>query len=308
MLQNLGLTRTAIAEYMPKFNPFGAPKKLEFAPVGSEETGVIYLLKRDRLKVKENPVDLQTADRRQALVIALQSEAAEKLAIEQKISEEEAIKWFFPQSINGTEVLPRAQLTRYLDTNQKTLYYEILGSSSSKYKVATLFMQHRLGYHVTVSEPIKAQRADIEVEPLRWDIAIGEKIEFDGFRATVTKAADMGDERIYVEPLPQKLAKGAVGFLVDIDTNSKKIGLSSWSEKDTQELDEAQVNAIYAFYQDQVGLRQVEEEEGKSQSPTSNGSSNQNQLTGSSATAESNGTELQTLNSQSKDLEIATVS
>lgn len=291
---------------MPKLNLFGSPKKLEFAPVGSEETGIIYLLKRDRLKVKENPMDLQTADRKQAQMIALISVAAQRLAEKRGISDaDEAQRLFFPRIVDGVEVMPSEKLTDYFTLEESTKYFEINASASSKYKVATLFIKHRLGYHVTVTESAKAESADLEVEPLRWSLAIGDKLQFDGFKVEVTKAANVNDTRIYVEPLPQKIASGTTGFLIDLETNSLKVGMPSWTESDTQDLDELSVDAIYSFYQEQIGLRQGADE-GKSEPETLNDSSNQNLLTGLNVTSESNGTESTTRNSRSKTLETAT--
>lgn len=291
---------------MAKLNLFGNPKKLEFAAVGTADTGIIYLLKRDRLKVKENPMELQARDRKQAEMIALIGAASKRLATERGISDpDEAQRLFFARIVDGVEVMPSARLTDYLDFNETAKYFEINASASSKYKVATLFIKYRLGYHVTISESSKAKSADLEVEPLRWSLAIGDTIQFDGFRVEITEAANIGDERIYIKPLPQKLDRGATGFLIDFESNSLKVGMPSWSEDETQELDEIQVDSIYEFYQQQIGLRQSEDG-GKSQTETLKDSSNQNQLTGSTATPESNGTESATRNSQSKDLETVT--
>lgn len=292
---------------MRKYNPFGIPKKEEFEAVGTEETGIIYLLKRNQLKIKENPKDLQELDRDRARLIRLVGEATNALAKAKGIDAKEANEMLFPKRIGDTDVLPQEDLTQWLSPEDKERWILLNSSVSSKHRAATLFIKYRLGYHVTLTALAKAKTADLEIQPLRWDLAIGQQIQFDGFRCELTEAAEVGDERIYIKPLPQKLEAGATGFVVDFETNSVKIGIPSWSEEDTQDLDEIQVDAIYAFYEAQIGLRRSASE-GESQEANSIASSNQSQLTGSSVTPESNGTESPTPNSQSKDLEIVTVS
>lgn len=287
-------------------NLFGKRNAFEFEQVGTEEIGSIYLLKRDRLKVRENPVAIQEADRRQAKVIALIGTAVSRLASEKNMTEEEANECFFPSAQNGVTVMPRENLTAWLNLQEKTEFYEVNSTLSTKYAVATLFIQCRLGWHVEVTEPAKAKAASLEVAPLRWEMPIGSRIQFNGFTAELTEAAELDAEILYVKPLPQKVDR-SVGFLVDPVTNHPKVGMDDWTDRDTSDLDEAHVDAIYAFYQEQSGLTR-QRSEGKQPSQNSEDLPNQSRSIGSIAGSESNDMESLTPSLDLKTLEIATVS
>lgn len=238
---------------MPLYNPFGKKTQLEFVPVGTPETGIIYLLKR-KLKVRENPVDAQESNIKQADLLALIGTAALRLAESKEVSEEEARGMLFPKIVEGVEIAAQENLTKWLSTEESSKYYQLLVTTAPRTKVATLFIQNRLGFHVSVVADAKAKATSLFVEPLRWDLGVNDIVEFEGFRVQLTEPANAGDEEISVKPLPQKLEAGAIGFLVDFQTNQKKVGIATWNESHTEDLDEEQVSAIYEFYQREIGL------------------------------------------------------
>jgi hypothetical protein len=296
---------------MKKFNLFGKSAATKFVPIGDEEIGIIYLLKRGVIVAKENPTDLQEADRRTARLIVLMRTAGKRLAQSKAIDFKEAVARLSPRMVEGVQILAQEEMEDWLSTQEKEEYYTLAASSSAKKKAATLFIRHRLGYAVTVTETASAKASDISVEPLRFPLAIGDVIKFGQHRIDVTEPAEIGDERIYTRPLPQLLNAEDVGFLIDPYTGKEKVGMtesrnptlsmdharefaghlsqygydgnesqkiaqrlmswledqSGWTMSDTDELEDPQIDAIYRFYQSELGMAAGEDEaeaEGKS--------------------------------------------
>jgi hypothetical protein len=79
-----------------KKSPFSVSKKLEIVPVGTADSGVIYLLKRGGITPNESPVDLQEATRRQAEVTMILMQAVKGCAEKEGISQKEARERVFP--------------------------------------------------------------------------------------------------------------------------------------------------------------------------------------------------------------------
>ncbi len=290
---------------MKKLNLFGKSASTKFVPVGDESIGVVYLLKRGVIVAKENPTDLQEADRRSARLIVIMRTAAKRLAQSKGVEFKQAVEMLSPKTIEGVQVLAQEDLEDWLSTSEKEEYYTLATSSSAKKKAASLFVRHRLGYAVIPSETTQARSGDIAVEPLRFPIAAGDSIKFGSFRVDVTEPADIGDERIYTRPLPQSISAKEPGFLIDPETGKEKVGMSNsrtpslsldharefssylqargfdgnesgrivsslmnwledqsgWTMSDTDELEDPQIDAIYRFYQSELGLATVEEDE-----------------------------------------------
>lgn len=297
---------------MKKLNLFGKSASTKFVPVGDESIGVVYLLKRGVIVAKENPTDLQEADRRSARLIVIMRTAAKRLAQSKGVDFKEAVEMLSPKTIEGVQVLAQEDLEDWLSNQEKEEYYTLAASSSAKKKAATLFVRHRLGYAVIPSENAQARSSDIAIEPLRFPIATGDTIKFGAFRVDVTEPAEIGDERLYVRPLPQSINAKEAGFLIDRETGKEKVGMmtsrapslsldharefssylqgrgfdgnesgrivshlmswledqSGWMMSDTDELEDPQIDAIYRFYQSELGVAsaEVEEDAGKSES------------------------------------------
>ncbi len=79
-----------------KKSPFSVNKKLEIVPVGSVDSGVIYLLRRGGITPNESPVDLQEATRRQAEVTMILMQAVKNCSEKEGISQKEARERVFP--------------------------------------------------------------------------------------------------------------------------------------------------------------------------------------------------------------------
>jgi hypothetical protein len=328
---------------MKKLNLFGKSASTKFVPVGDESIGVIYLLKRGVIVAKENPTDLQEADRRSARLIVIMRNAAKLIARSKGVDFKQAVEMLSPKTIDGVQVLAQEDLEDWLSNTEKEEYYTLAASSSAKKKAASLFIRHRLGYAVVPTENAQPRSGDIAVEPLRFPVAIGDTIKFGAFRVDVTEPAEIGDERLYIRPLPQALSAKEAGFLIDRETGKEKVGMTSshapnlsldharefasylqsrgfdgnesgrvvsslmswledqsgWTMSDTDELEDSQIDAIYRFYQSELGLASVEAEEAASEgngkeevkqlTPTSESLTSSPEvpsLTGTSATSE----------------------
>lgn len=290
---------------MQKLNLFGKSKVAKFSAIGDKAIGMIHLLKRGVIVAKENPTDLQQADRRMAKIIVLREEATKRLAKAKGIDTKEAAKLLSDQDVNGVRVLAPEKLDDWLTEQEREQFYEHALSSNARKKAVTLMIRHRLAYPVIVAENVSAKEGSITVEPLRFPLAIGDVLRFPAFRVEVIEPAEIEDERVYVRPLPQSLNAEDVGFLLDRETGKDKTGCldsktpslsldharefatflsqrgyssveaqkivtlllswledqSGWTMSHTDELEEAQIDAIYQFYQTELGAIVAESDE-----------------------------------------------
>jgi hypothetical protein len=266
--------------------------------------GSIHLEKRGRVRTKENPIDLQEADRSRADLVLLINKASAKLAASKGLDQEDARarECFFPRFIEGALVLATERISDWLTDDENREMTRLNLQTANRVKAATLFIKHRLGYHVEVVADAKAKTTKLLVAPLQWEIAAGAKIKIDGVLVETVEYAEIDAEELFIKQAPKPI-KACTGFICDPSTSQPLVGAPWWTEENSGDLDTEQVEAIYQFYLQEVNAVTAE---GK-QPPTTNSenSPDQSQLIGSSVLLESEATESQTHTSTSTDSETA---
>lgn len=270
-------------------NLFGDRETVEFERIQSIH-GAIYLHKRGKLRVKENPLPQQEADRAQADLLWYVNLAAERCAKSLGVTEIDARKLFFSQNIDGVEIMPSETLGKWLSDGEQKELNRLQLQTTNKVVAATLMIRHRLGYHVEVNADAKAKSVTLTVDPLQTELPVGQKFKIKDTMLEIAEYAPEGSTEIKVKPAPKPILAG-VGYLCD-EHGSYRIGLPSWTEEQTGDLDLIDVEAIYQFYLREIGIGV---NEGKS-SPATNSetSPDQSLLTGGDAGKESEAPELQT--------------
>lgn len=297
-----------------KNNPFqSAKKRLEIVPVGSADSGVIYLAKRGGITPAENPIDVQEAMKRQTEATLIFLQAVKNCAAKDGISQADAREKIFPTTRADGSQVEGADLYDYLEPEQSARLIGLQEDARSiALQASTLFIQNRLAYPIILTADAKAKSNQIEIEPLRFQVAIGNKFRLGEIVVEVIEPAGYDDEILMVQPLPQALHAGDVGFLLDV-TGREKIGDAEWTLQCTKQyLLEPQINAIYDFYQQEIGIpatNATEAEPGNSMKtlPDLPNSSTETRSTGAKSTGASKATESPTIDSTTKTLETSPI-
>lgn len=285
---------------MLKRSPFQSKKsqKMEYETIGSEATGVIYLLKRGGISPSENPQDVQEMIQRQAEATLIFLQGVRQLAERDGITTEQARERIFPTKTADGEgevaVADEVDLYDVLDPSQaKNLILNQENAREVAIRAATLFIQNRLLYPIILTSEAKPKSTALSVEPLRFGVAIGNRFKFGNETIESKDEADFDSETIEVSAIPQTFEAGAVGFLLDA-TGREKVGDDQWTDEMTRKyLMEEQITLIYQFYQAEIGVKaEVDEEtEGnlisKTKSLSSSNTSTESQSTGMKSTGES---------------------
>jgi hypothetical protein len=301
-----------------KFNPFGKSKsEVKIVPIGTPETGLIYLEQKGYLTPKLNPVEAQYLARQQAELIVYTEEAIRRVAKAKNVLDSEARQLLFGIKKDGVDIQPTESFEDWISQDERIRMLELQVSAVNRYKVATLYLKYCYAYDVTIAGNLSAssEPCTIAVQPLKNSLAIGEKVKIDNIKLEVVEFAPEDSESIKVKNVPKNIEDGTVGFILDFETGQPKLGIPSWEEKDTMELlSEPQIGAIFEHYQREIGVNLASsseaassedsaEMEGKqllSGSTISGDSSTQNLLTGLNSTSESSAleSEIQSLNSR----------
>jgi hypothetical protein len=319
---------------MLKRSPFQSKqsKKMEFEAIGSDEIGVIYLLKRGGISPSENPQDMQEMIQRQAEATLIFLQGVRQLAERDGITTEQARERLFPtkeppKTMNDGEssaivlkepeiVVDEVDLYDVLDPAQaKNLILNQENAREVAIRSATLFIQNRLLYPIVLTQDAKVKNTELSIEPLRFGVAIGNKFKIEEVTIEVTEEADFDSESIAVSSLPQGFDAGTVGFLLDA-TGRPKTGDDQWTEEMTRKhLMEDQISLIYAFYQSEIGVKtdasDDDETEGnltsKTKSLNSSSTSTESRSTGEKSTGESRAMGFGTSGSTPKTLETSPI-
>lgn len=253
---------------MLKRSPFQSKKsqKLEYEAIGTEETGVIYLLKRGGISPSENPQDVQEMIQRQAEATLIFLQGVRQLAERDGITTEEARQRIFPTKTAEEEeeekrtglavVVDEVDLYDVLDPAQaKNLILNQENAREVAIRSATLFIQNRLLYPIVLTKDVKAKATELTIEPLRFGIAIGNKFKIEEVTIESKEEADFDSEAIDITAIPQSFEAGTVGFLLDA-TGRVKVGDEQWTDEMTRKyLMEQQITLIYTFYQSEIGVK-----------------------------------------------------
>lgn len=306
-----------------KHSPFQTKKRtvIEIEAIGDESTGIIYLAKRGGITPAENPVDLQESIKRESEATLIFLEAVKACATKHGITNADARKRIFPEPTLDVEN-PAGTITKGVTIEGDDLYdyldpreiAQLISLQSEGREVAlqaaTLFIQRRMAYPIVVVEDAKAKLNQIAIEPLRYQVATGNNFKFGDTIISASESAGFDAEILMTTQLPRELSAGEVGYLLEGVSGQIKIGDPNWTLEDTRSyLQESQINAIYNFYQSEIGRGPVKttddadgEENLKMLSPSSQSTSTEIPSTGVLSTGESRATESAMIDSMPKTL------
>ena len=270
---------------MAKFTPFIQTPDQQIVPVGSTETGKIYLLKKGGLSPNESPYELQELEKRQAKLQMLIQRAVRKMAKEEGLSRTEATNRLFnipvksAESGEGDRSAVEAEsaysLFDFFSEQDAEQFLLLQDSKSVPYKAASLFIRYRLAYPVEIAEN-RDQPSDspsVKIKAPWFDVGEGDRLKFGKFFVTVTgNPTPVDGEDIFelpIQPPKSSLIAGEIGFLCEEGSCQEKIGDSTWTEDDTKEnLLDSQITAIYTFYQSEAGeLRSLDSKDEEAEAP-----------------------------------------
>lgn len=161
--------------------------------------------------------------------------------------------------INSTDV----NLFDYLSPEQTSQYLELASDTRElPYRVATLMIKYRVAYPVILSADAPIKSTVLPILPAAFPMLKGDRVRLGDHIYTLADTVSLDEDVIsVVEPIPMAIASGEVGFWVNPKTNREVIGEPDWTEKQTfEELMEPQIQAIYKFYQSEIGELPDEEE------------------------------------------------
>ena len=185
---------------------------------------------------------------------SLQSVAIQNCMASKKISASEANRQFYEKP----EVDLAVDLYDYLEPEQAASLVGLQDDGRKlKLESATLFLRHRLAHPIILTESADPRAGILKIEPLRFQVAIGNRFRFGDSIVEADDAANFDSEELKVKPIDRKIEAQEVGFLMDILTGVERLGSPDWSSKDTMRyLTELQVDCIYRFYLQESGQEQ----------------------------------------------------
>ncbi len=269
-----------------KRTPFAKAPKTEIVPIGNEDIGILYLLKRNARTAKERS-ELDVLEQNQSQGQLALFKLARRIAEERGVSSDEAIGLILGGQ-GGSPIL-----LNYVDEMSEFLKFR-LENDKLKDVVATTFIQNRIAYPVLTTAKAVAGSNKIQVAPLPFPLSEGDLIKFDSLKLRVIGSCEPGLEEILVAPLSGNIENERVGFLCDFESEAPLIGDSEWTSEDTAVLGESLIDAVFDFYQIESSGGVRPESEGKArmnQSDSSKNTAQENPLTGENSTGESRATE-----------------
>lgn len=305
---------------MTRSFPFLHTPKAKIVPIGNEQDGICYMLQKGAITPRENPIDIQEQEKQQAKVQVKLMKAVKRLAESENISRQEARKRLFATpvkkadetEIEKEELEQESALSMYdhLDETEAIDLMALLGQSKIevlKYSAVTTFINYRLAYPVELSDDAGPQVQSLKINNLGFPIEAGDRIKYGDLLITVSDYAEPGCSQLTIKPSPAPLKAKQVGFLCLPDSRKEKLGDPEWTVEETRSLlTEAQINAIFTFFQTESGgiiaiQEETEKEEAKRDEgeslPALNGSSSESQLTGEKSGLDLASSDVESLNS-----------
>lgn len=282
--------------------PFLVAPKTEIVPIGDESTGVLYLEKKGDISPAENPVDLQKEGTRAARIQLILDRATRALMAKEGIKDYGAAYLRLMGADTKNVDSDSGGLTMYSYLSREEVE-EMLSLRENRHeiaiKAATAMIRYRVAYPVKITadaNPKKgATSASLEVEPLSFPLAKGDKIRVKYRVLTVAEYAEDGSEVLQVESLPEPIKADSVGYVLN-EKGKFMIGNPDWTEEHTNEfLSESLISLLYAFYQEEsigavVNKEEPTEETGKNllTEASSKPSPDESPSTGEQSSGESN--------------------
>lgn len=245
---------------MAKLLPFVVRPRTEIVPVGNTEIGIIHLLKKRGISPNENPTDLQQAAIRQARAALLVEAAVKRLCEVESVTRKEARKRLFAVELKdaetGEDTESETSMYDYLSPEEATELLSLRDSDAQvAIKAATLMVRYRVAYPLTVLKTIKpsTKPTTVDIEPLAFPLAAGDRIEIGEVKYTLATAAEEGSESLELVSIPAAIEKGAIAYVLT-ENGRRKLGSPDWEIADTEgALTEELILEIYNFFRMEAG-------------------------------------------------------
>jgi len=282
--------------------PLLKQKQPSIVPIGSEETGYIYLQKRHHC-VSGERMEIDEYEIKQMQGQVVLDRLARKICEDKGVNRDYAMSLIFPQE---DEVATQAEdeqniLLQYPEEMEQLVSLRI-PANKLKAVVATVFISRRVAYPVLLVKAAKLDTTELAIASASSYIKEGAVIKFGSCLATAVGNHDIGAETLSVAPISESLAADTIGFLYNPTTKGEFVGAPEWTWEQTNDLDENLIELIYEFYQREKArlpetplLAESPELEGKEQGTlTGKKSRKQKQLNGGNSSGASNLTASQT--------------
>lgn len=258
-----------------KPNPVRKIPQPEIAKIGNPFIGVLCMLRRGMVMVDEDPDDLQDGNAKRVATQVLLMEAQLRLAEERGISFEAAGDLLSGASVKEEEstekgaivvndgAIVKAQssekidLFRYFSSEEKREWLMLLtDAKQTKLIAATLFMQTRFVWSFDTAIRINPSSDSIEIEPVDFPIAKGDRIRFDDTaypEMQVLEEVAPGQATVRLtSPIRYGVEAQQTGYLLDFKTGHVKAGVPDWTIEDSKHyFSQDMLDAIFNFYQDE---------------------------------------------------------
>lgn len=217
--------------------------------VGNETIGSLYLEKRGFITVGERmEIDEHETRRQKAGIIA--AKLVKRISVDKGISIQEAQDLLSPRRVNpdDAEVDNSSIVYDYIEDFTELNTLSSLDGVSVATAIATIFIQNRVAYPVELVDAAKLNSVKLNVASTPFYLKDRQQIKFGDCVVIVKGNHDVDSTVINVLPISEKVLP-CVGYLY----NGKRYvtGTDDWKEKDTKELDESLITAIFDFYQNE---------------------------------------------------------
>jgi hypothetical protein len=217
--------------------------------VGNEEIGILYLERRNSISVGERMIiDEYQGKKNKAQILATQ--LIRKIAKDRSISFDEAQQLISSRNENGVSVDNSDIILEYAEDFTDLRFLTDSEAISMEVAVATIFIQNRVAYPLTLKKEASINSNYLEIHPISICLKGKNQIKFGHVSAIIRGNQPADIDVIQIEPLEQNIDANTTGFLME--GRKYALGSEEWTIEDTKALDENLVNEIFQFYENEL--------------------------------------------------------
>jgi hypothetical protein len=216
--------------------------------VGNEEIGILYLERRNSISVGERMIiDEYQGKKNKAQILATQ--LIRRIAKNRNISFDEAQQLIAPRDENGVIVDNSDIIVEYAEDFTELRFLTDSEAISMEVAVATIFIQNRVAYPLTLKKKASINSNYLEINPISICLKGKNQIKFGNVSAVIRGNQPADIDVIQIEPLEENIDADTTGFLME--GRKYVLGSEEWTIEDTKALDENLVNEIFQFYENE---------------------------------------------------------
>ena len=216
--------------------------------VGNEEIGILYLERRNSISVGERMIiDEHQAKKNESRFLA--TRLIKKIAEKKNISFDEAQQLIAPREENGVAIDNSDIIVEYAEDFTALRFLTDSEAISMEVATATIFIQKRVAYPVTLKKEASINSNYLEIHPTSICLKGKNQIKFGNVSAVIRGNQPADIDVIQIEPLEGNIDADTTGFLME--GRKYVLGSEEWTIEDTKALDENLVNEIFQFYENE---------------------------------------------------------